>query len=194
MRLQPMRYKNYTWPYNPETYTVECRRQIAAHKVPLGNWYLQDLGQTYRILHGEGTFAGEGAYEEFQSLAAVFLQEGPGLLVHPVWRPVNAYFAALELLEEPLPDHVRYSFSFWETGDPGSGLTEILTETVSGAPETEDQSSVGAGDRRSYTVCKGDTLWGIAGRYGVTLTEIILANPQIKNPNLIYPGEQVMIP
>ena len=37
---------------------------------------------------------------------------------------------------------------------------------------------------------KGETLWGIAWRYGVALTALIAANPQIKNPNLIYPGDQ----
>ena len=41
---------------------------------------------------------------------------------------------------------------------------------------------------------KGDTLWGIARRYGVTLAALKAANPQIKNPNLIYPGEEVAIP
>ena len=45
-----------------------------------------------------------------------------------------------------------------------------------------------------YTVKKGDTLWGVAKRYGVTLTALIAANPQIKNPNLIYPGNRVNIP
>ena len=43
-------------------------------------------------------------------------------------------------------------------------------------------------------VKKGDTLWGIAKRYGVTLTALIAANPGIKNPNLIYPGDKVVIP
>ena len=99
MLLKPMRYKDYTWPHNPETYAVEYRRQVAAHKVPLGGYCLQDLGRTYRVLRGEGTFAGERAYEEFRTLAEVFDQAGPGLLVHPVWRTVSAYFVTLELLE-----------------------------------------------------------------------------------------------
>ena len=90
MLLKPMRFKDYTWPHNPEIYAVEYRRQIAAHKIPLGGWYLQDLGRTYRIFRGEGIFAGERAYEEFQTLAEVFDQTGPGLLVHPVWRTVSA--------------------------------------------------------------------------------------------------------
>ena len=50
-----MRYKDYTWPHNPESCAVEYRRQIAAHKIPLGGWYLQDLGRTYRIFRGEGS-------------------------------------------------------------------------------------------------------------------------------------------
>ena len=41
---------------------------------------------------------------------------------------------------------------------------------------------------------RGDTLWGIARRYGVALQSLIAANPQIKNPNLIYPGNEVKLP
>jgi hypothetical protein len=41
-----MRYKDYTWPHNPETYTVERRRSVALHKVPFGGYCLQDLGDT----------------------------------------------------------------------------------------------------------------------------------------------------
>ena len=36
--------------------------------------------------------------------------------------------------------------------------------------------------------------WGIARRCGVTLSSLIAANPQIKNPNLIYPGNEVRLP
>lgn len=54
MLLKPMRFKDYTWPHNPEIYAVEYRRQIAAHKIPLGGWYLQDLGRTYLHFPGRG--------------------------------------------------------------------------------------------------------------------------------------------
>ena len=133
MLLKPMRYKDYTWPHNPESCAVEYRRQIAAHKIPLGGWYLQDLGRTYRIFRGEGTFAGERAYEEFQTLAEVFDQTGPGLLVHPVWRTVSAYFVTLELMEEPLPDYVRYRFAFCEAGSEGAALKEVSTSAAGGS-------------------------------------------------------------
>lgn len=45
-----------------------------------------------------------------------------------------------------------------------------------------------------YTVQPGDTLWKIAVRYQVGLSEIIKANPQFPNPALIYPGQRVNIP
>ncbi|MGS2778467.1 SafA/ExsA family spore coat assembly protein [Robertmurraya sp. GLU-23] len=45
-----------------------------------------------------------------------------------------------------------------------------------------------------YTVQPGDSLWKIAVRYQVGLSEIIQANPQFKNPALIYPGQKVNIP
>ena len=51
MRLSSMRYKNYTWPHNPETFVVEYRRQMAAHKVPLGGCVLQELGVNLSLIH-----------------------------------------------------------------------------------------------------------------------------------------------
>ena len=41
---------------------------------------------------------------------------------------------------------------------------------------------------------QGDTLWAIGERYGVTLRELLAANPAIRNPNLIHPGDKVVIP
>jgi uncharacterized YkwD family protein/spore coat assembly protein SafA len=45
-----------------------------------------------------------------------------------------------------------------------------------------------------YTVKSGDSLWFIALKYQVGVSEIIAANPQFKNPNLIYPGDKVTVP
>ena len=69
MRLAPMRYKDYTWPHNPEVYVVEHQRRMAVHPVPYGRCVVQDLGSTYRILRGEGVFAGENAYATYVSPA-----------------------------------------------------------------------------------------------------------------------------
>ena len=53
---------------------------------------------------------------------------------------------------------------------------------------------VSASAASQYTVVKGDSMWKIAVRYEIGLSEIISANPQVKNPNLIYPGDVLTIP
>lgn len=45
-----------------------------------------------------------------------------------------------------------------------------------------------------YTVISGDTMWRIAVKFQVGISEIIAANPQIKNPDYIYPGQKITIP
>lgn len=188
MALGVMRYKNYVWPHNPERYHVSFRRKLAAHKIPFGGTVMQDLGCEYRVMEGEGEFVGKGAYEEFKKLLAVFQEGGAGLLIHPVWEAEHAYFAELELTEEPRSQYVRYRFAFWEDGGETGGLT-----AVSGTAESHGSGGTAAG-RRVHTVVKGDTLWAIARCYGVELSDVIAANPQIRNPNLIYAGERVTIP
>lgn len=44
------------------------------------------------------------------------------------------------------------------------------------------------------TVSRGDTLTSIARRHGVSLQRLISANPQIADPNRIYPGQAIVIP
>jgi uncharacterized YkwD family protein/spore coat assembly protein SafA len=46
----------------------------------------------------------------------------------------------------------------------------------------------------TYTVLSGDSMWKIAVKYQVGVSEIIQANPQVKNPSMIYPGQKLTIP
>jgi LysM repeat protein len=72
---------------------------------------------------------------------------------------------------------------------PGQQLvvptTEVLPEL--GAREPRPDSSI-------YTVQPGDWLSTIARRHGVSLPTLLAANPHITNPNLIFPGQQIVIP
>ena len=192
MILSPMRFKNFVWPHNPRVYSITYERKLAVHKIPFGRHYLQSLGQTRRVLKGEGEFVGEGAYDTFKALATVFYEETPGVLAHPVWMTTTAWFAGLELRQEPRRDYVAYSFEFWEVMPDGNttGLTNLAVSDWGTAAENSGAAAV---QGEWYTVVKGDTLWELSRRYGVPLSQIIALNPDIRNPNLIYVGQRVRI-
>ena len=162
---------------------------------------MQSLGQTRRVLKGEGEFVGEGAYNTFRALGSLFYEETPGTLVHPLWMTTTAWFAGLELRQEPRRDYVAYSFEFWEVLSDGS-TTELTSVAVSSGGTAADRGTAGgaaasgspaAARGEWYTVVKGDTLWELSKRYGVPLSRIIDLNPDIRNPNLIYVGQRVRI-
>lgn len=191
-RLAPMRYKTFVWPHNPRTYTIEYERRMAAHDVPHGRRRLEDMGLAHRVMRGEGEFVGPDAYDKFRELACLFYETTPGVLVHPVWQAVNAYFVELALEQEPRADYVRYSFAFWECADEERAIG--LKETTAASSGAGEEESSGQSKTAVYhTVVRGDTLWQIGRDHGVALTDLIAWNPQIKNPNLIYPGEKVRV-
>ena len=185
MTLTPMRFKTYVWPHNPKVYSIDYERKMAVNKTPFGRYFLQDLGQSNRVMAGEGEFVGEGAYQEFGRLASIFYDPGPGQLVHPLWQAANAHFVSLRLEQEPREDYVRYSFVFWED----SGQTPEVKRVAQHKEEPAPQSA----QRAAHIVKQGDTLWAIAGQYGLTLEQLLALNPGIKNPNLIRVGEEVRL-
>lgn len=45
-----------------------------------------------------------------------------------------------------------------------------------------------------HTVASGESMWKIAVKYQVGLSELVNANPNISDPELIYPGQKITIP
>ena len=181
-----MRYKNYVWPHNPRVYTIEYERVMVGNKVPYGLYHLQDLGRARRVMRGEGEFVGPEAYAQFGALANTFYDPGAGELIHPLWQTARAHFVELSLKQEPRPDYVSYTFTFWE--DVEYYDTRLGTQH---SETGEDGQPVA--EQVKHTVIKGDTLWAIAKRYDTTLEKILQLNPQIKNPSLIRVGQEVRV-
>ena len=73
-------------------------------------------------------------------------------------------------------------------------MMKKLTRTLSALVLTGLLLTTGASAASTHTVVSGDTFWKIAVKYQVGCSEIIAANPQVKNPDLIYPGEILNIP
>ena len=55
-------------------------------------------------------------------------------------------------------------------------------------------SALGAEANTTQTFVKGNTMWKIATKYEVGLSEIKNSNPHIPNPDLIYPGQVITVP
>ncbi len=62
----------------------------------------------------------------------------------------------------------------------------LPTTTVS--QKTDEEST------KIYIVKSGDTLGSIADYFGITLDELLALNPQIENPNLIKPKDEIIVP
>lgn len=66
-----------------------------------------------------------------------------------------------------------------------------------GSAATARDSRTGAATTKTYTVQAGDCLWSLAEQYygdGGQYKRLAAANPEITNPNLIYPGQVLTIP
>ncbi len=62
------------------------------------------------------------------------------------------------------------------------------------SPISHNPAATLPADSRDHSVVYGDTLSAIAMRNGVSLQALIQANPQVLNPDLIYPGDRIQIP
>ncbi|MEM3373482.1 MAG: LysM domain-containing protein [Candidatus Anstonellales archaeon] len=77
---------------------------------------------------------------------------------------------------------------------PPQSPTISYTPPTSPTPSTSTSTPKTEPLYMSYTIAKGDTLSGIAAKYGTTVQALLNANPQITNPNLIYAGNILKIP
>ncbi len=70
------------------------------------------------------------------------------------------------------------------------------TPASSSRPVNIQANTQSSGSTRSttYNVKPGDTLSSIADHFGVTLSALEHANPQITDPTLIFPGELINVP
>ena len=69
---------------------------------------------------------------------------------------------------------------------PGQVLEIIINSNITNNNTTNNSKYI------IYTIKRGDTLWSISRRYGVTIQDLVKWN-NIKNPNLIYAGNNLII-
>lgn len=173
VKLEPMRYKGYTWRYNPKQINISSQRNVKEILIPHTDSVVDELGGMKRVVKGTGEFFGDSCIDDFEQLRSILLEGGSGYLSIPKMEPFLAIFKKLEMTERAEPDVIEYTFEFLETGDKGSlpyGFSTIY-----------------------HDVKDGESLWDIANEYGTDVLKLLEMNTNIKRPDSIVEGDKVRV-
>lgn len=92
-----------------------------------------------------------------------------------------------------LIEHIPFKFTY-KPKQPSTNKAPNKVDNKNNRPAPKPSNKTS----KTYTVKKGDCLWNIAKKYygsGSSYNKIYNANKNIiKNPNLIYPGQKLVIP
>ena len=108
---------------------------------------------------------------------------------------INKYLSSLTFTDEEEDNADDLQLAFDDREDKWLGKWLEIKPTVI-KTKTTVKKQVEAENVVNYVVKKGDTLWAIAAKYlgsGTKYPQIASEN-NIKNPNLIYPGQVLTIP
>lgn len=202
-RLKKIKYKDFVFPNNPETTGMKCDRSYVKHKYPeLAGNELEDFGADAIVISGSGCFFGDDAYDTYHELYDAFRSKGVGSVRHPIFTEITrGLMVKLEAQLEPRSDYITYSFEI--IADTKPNITEniavyqVTTPTTPTATPATPSADANTGSE-VYTVVKGDCLSVICARYskqkGKQISWKTIAGLNgLKNPNLIYPGQQITI-
>ncbi len=204
-----------TFAFNIDDYPEELplggSSLVTVEKFPGGQKSVQDFGAFDDSITLKGTFTffdgTTTAIDRANVIDAMWRAGQPVQLtagsLRPRWvqitafKPVykNDYNVDYEITLEPLTAQDQNTILY---GTTASSNASTSTASSSTAAATSSSAAPTPPTQRSYTVVSGDTLWGIAARSdiygdGSQYTKIVSSN-NIKNPNLIYPGQVLVIP
>lgn len=171
MRLMGMRFREFTWRDNPVSLRVENLREILETIAPFGESRAQELSSRVRKVTGEGYFAGEDCWEQWNGLQRAYVQKGPGMLQLPGLTPFPAWMDRLELLGVQGKNLVRYAFSF-----------------------TERASKPAYQGQGVYAAQEGESLWDYANRWGLPVERLVECNGHLRDICCLKEGERVIVP
>jgi hypothetical protein len=118
--MEKLKYKNWTWPENPETFLMEAVREPEYSKAEDGSPVYQGLSALCRTITGKGIFQGASAADSFKTLLN-FLEAGDaGPLIHPVWGTINACLTELKMEEGSTEQCISYTYAFREADIKGA--------------------------------------------------------------------------
>ncbi len=79
-------------------------------------------------------------------------------------------------------------------GKDNGGPAASPSATIAVATASPSPTPVPAPTPTVYVVKSGDNMTKIAKKFGLTVEQVMTANPKIKNPNKISVGDEIIIP
>jgi LysM repeat protein len=70
----------------------------------------------------------------------------------------------------------------------------IFSGQVVNIPDPDEEIPITGPEEEIYIVQPGDTMFRIAVQHGTTVADLAQRNPHIVNPNLIFPGQRIVVP
>jgi hypothetical protein len=151
MALGKMKYRDFKFPYNPETSSFECDRSYVRHKYPeLAGNELEDFGPNAVVITGSGEFFGENAYTYWNNLLTAFNKSGVGKFYHPIYKTVTrGLMTKLKSDLEPRENYIKYSFEIVADTDPTTSKASD-SAVIEITSKSNDTSSIDVGDIVSF--------------------------------------------
>lgn len=145
--LNKIKYKDFTFPNNPETTGFKCDRSYIKHKYPnLAGNELEDFGINAIVITGSGYFFGDKAYDSFHKLYQEFKKDGVGGFSHPIFTEVTrGLMVSLESSVEPQSNAIKYTFEVIADTEPkiAENVSSYVTSTPASSGNTSKTFKVG---------------------------------------------------
>jgi hypothetical protein len=199
------------FPMLPERISVQSGAIFQSYTILAVGDIKVPAGEELTGFAWEGTLPGEArrnepyvtewrSPHEIQSLWSVYRQKKKKLRLMVTETPINhdVYIQRYSVDYSGGYGDYDYSISFVWAKD--LKVRVVSQPSTGGAkPEPEEPARPTPPPAKTYTVVRGDTLWGIAQKLlgsGSRYTEIHAVNRDVigSNPNLIYPGQVLTIP
>lgn len=147
MALSKIKYKSFTFPYNPEKTSMKCDRSYIKHKYPeLAGNELEDFGINAVVITGSGVFFGKDWQKVQEKLFNEYKKGGVGTVRHPVFTWVTrGLMTNLELNVQPELEAVHYTFEI--VADTQPNVKENIGKYV-----VQEVISTDDGGGKSYKV------------------------------------------
>ncbi len=104
---------------------------------------------------------------------------------------------AIERAGEEGDKYLAFSLMEYKAATKRYVAVQTATAVIKQEENVKEQTHPEVEENKTYVVESGDTLWALAKRFyadGAEYTKIVSANPSIRNPNLIYTGQVLIIP